>query len=92
MLLKRGRIVGYDTARMAFMFTMMHGARIVDCEISSAAMDDLAGSRGAWPHEREAQFKALRETIERIASDAFEQGGKQEGKTVSIFHKHLKGK
>jgi Protein of unknown function (DUF1488) len=46
MPLIRGRILGYDANRMTFEFTMMHETRIVDCEISSTAMDDLAGEKG----------------------------------------------
>ena len=59
--------MGYDTDRMAFKFTMLNIGETVPCEISSAAMDELAGKRGTQPAEREAQFLRLRETIERIA-------------------------
>ena len=90
MPLMRGRPVGYDAERMVFIFTMMHGATIIDCEISSAALDDLVGGKGARPNEREAQFLRLRDTIERVASDSFVSNGTHSGETIRIFSKHLK--
>lgn len=92
MLLTRGRLVGYAAERMMFLFTMMHAARIVDCEISSSALDDLDGRKGTGPDEREAQFKRMRDRIERIVSDAFEQNGKPEGGPIRIFSKHVRGR
>ncbi len=65
--LTRGSALGYDAARMAFLFTMVHGAKVVDCEISSSALDDLDGTKGTRPGERAAQFTRLREMIERVA-------------------------
>ena len=88
----RGHLVGYATERMMFLFTMMHAARIVDCEISSSALDDLDGEKGTLPDEREAQFKRLRDTIERIVSDTFEQNGRPEGETIRIFSKHVRSR
>jgi hypothetical protein len=73
MPLGRGRTIGYNVSRMTFDFTMMDDkARLVTCEISSVAMDQLAGTRGALPAEREAQFLHLRDRIERIASELFD--------------------
>jgi hypothetical protein len=92
MPLMRGRILGYDANRMTFEFTMMHGLRIVDCEISSTAMDDLAGEKGVRPNEREAQFRRLRDTIEQIASDVFNQNGMYAGQTIRIFSKHVRNR
>ncbi len=92
MPLKRGRILGYDANRMAFEFTMMHERGIVDCEISSTAMDDLAGEKGVRPDEREAQFRRLREPIERIASDIFDQNNLFPGQTICIFSKHVRNR
>jgi len=75
---------------MAFLFTMMHGARIVDCEISSVALDDLDSTKGTRPDEREAQFMRLREMVERVASVAFEQQDKRTAERVRVFSKHVK--
>jgi Protein of unknown function (DUF1488) len=92
MPLMRGRILGYDASRMAFEFTMMHEQRIVDCEISSTAMDDLAGEKGVRPNEREAQFRRLRDTIERVASDIFGQRNMSPVETIRIFSKHVRNR
>jgi len=92
MPLMRGRILGYDADRMTFEFTMMQDARIVDCEISSVALDDLAGEKGVRPNEREAQFKRLRDAIERIASAVFDERGMSPGETIRIFSKHVRNR
>jgi hypothetical protein len=92
MPLVRGQILRYDADRMAFEFTMLNtegGA--VQCQISGAAMDELAGKRGTQPAEREAQFLHLREAIERIASDNFDHGLALSGAIVRIFAKHIRG-
>jgi hypothetical protein len=90
--LMRGRLVGYDAKRMVFIFTMMHGAKIIDCEISSTALDDLAGVKGVRPNEREAQVMRLRDKIERLTSDNFGKNGMQLSETIRIFSKHIKGR
>jgi hypothetical protein len=92
MPLTRGKIVGYDADRMTFGFTLMHGAKIVDCEISSVALDDLARAKGVLPGEREAQFMRLRDAIERVVSDTFDKQGKPHGETIRIFSKHIKNR
>jgi hypothetical protein len=84
MPLERDRIIGYDADRMTFEFTMMDKTKIVDCAISSVAMDELANSRGTKPADREAQFLNFRELIERIASNLFDQ----QGAPVRIFYHH----
>lgn len=85
MALKLGRIVGYDADRMTFEFTMMHDARIVGCETSSTALDDLAGEKGVRPGERDAQFRRLHDAIGRLACRVFEEGGRTPGRTIRIF-------
>jgi hypothetical protein len=92
MPLMPGRILGYDADRMTFEFTMMQEARIVDCEISSVALDDLAGEKGVRPNERDAQFKRLRDAIERIASGMFDERGMSPGETLRIFSKHVRNR
>ena len=90
MPLKRGRILGYDADQMTFKFTMMHEARIVDCEISGAALDQLSGEKGVRPREREDQFKRLRDAIEGVTSDTFDTSGMNPGEVVRIFSKHIR--
>jgi hypothetical protein len=89
MPLTRGKIIGYDTERLAFGFTMLNGDDTVDCQISDAAMDELAGVRGTPSIARQAQFLTLRDAIERIASDVFDAGPIVKGSVVRIFTKHI---
>jgi hypothetical protein len=79
MVLKRGEIVGYDYARMMFEFTMRYGERVVRCEISSVALNDLAG-RGSI--ERTPQLVECRQQIE---STAFEVLPKTRPAGAGIF-------
>jgi Protein of unknown function (DUF1488) len=69
---------------------MLNKDETVPYEISSAAMDELAGKRGTLPAEREAQFLHLRETIERIASDNFDREPVVRGAVVRIFAKQIR--
>jgi hypothetical protein len=89
MPLTRDRIVGYDDERLAFKFTMLNAGETVECQISDAAMDELAGAKGTESIARQAQFLALRDTIERIASDMFDEAPRVKGYTVRIFTKHI---
>jgi hypothetical protein len=89
MPLERGRTIGYDASRMRFEFTMIDKANIVNCEISSTAMDQLAGAKGAKPSEREAQFLQLRDRIERIASDLFDEMPTSGGQ-IRVFYHHIR--
>ena len=90
MPLTRGEAVGYDADLMAFKFTMRNGQQIVHCQISRAALVDLAGrSTGVATRDLPAQFEAHRELIEAIASAEFDQIGNEETRLVRIFAKHI---
>ena len=89
MPLIRGRIAGHDSERLAFKFTMQNGEETVECQISDAAMDELAGVKGTDSLARQAQFMALRDAIERIASDMFDAAPAVKGHVVRIFTKHI---
>ena len=90
MPLTRGEVVGYDADLMAFGFTMKNGQQIVQCQISRAALVDLAGrSTGVATRDLPAQFEAHRELIEAIASAEFDQTGNEETRLVRIFAKHI---
>jgi hypothetical protein len=73
MPLQRGEVQGYDFNRMIVEFTMLNQDKVVQCAISTAAMDDLEGKRDAKPHERVDQFMRLREVIEEQASRKFDE-------------------
>ena len=91
MPLVSGEVLRFDVDRMAFEFTMLDSeGETVRCQISGAAMDELAGARGTPSAEREAQFMSLRDTIERIASEKFDQGRTLKGAVVRIFTKQIR--
>jgi hypothetical protein len=71
MPLRRGEVRGFNFDRMVVEFTMLNQEKVIQCAISSAAMDDLEGKRDLKPHERVDQFMRLREVIEEQASRKF---------------------
>ena len=90
MPLTRGEAVGYDADLMAFKFTMRNGQQIVQCQISRAALGDLAGGWTAGAaRDLPAQFEAHRELIEAIASAEFDQTSDEETRLVCIFAKQI---
>jgi Protein of unknown function (DUF1488) len=89
MPLTRGQVVGHDNERLAFAFTMLNDGETVQCQISDAAMDDLAGVRGTQSIARQAQFLTYRDAIERIASNLFDKAPSMKGYVVRIFAKHI---
>lgn len=89
MPLTRDKIIGHDLDRLAFRFTMLNDGDVVQCQISDAAMDELAGMQGTESSARQAQFLSLRETIERIASDLYDEAPRFPGYVVRIFMRHL---
>ncbi len=92
MPLIRDRIVGHDEERLAFKFTMLseNNGATVECQISDAAMDELAGVKGTESSARQAQFLALRDVIESVASDIFDEAPRFKGYAVRIFTKHIR--
>src|SRR6516165_10592803 len=71
MPLRRGEVRGYDFNRMVVEFTMLNQDKVIQCAISTAAMDDLEGKRDVKPDQRVDQFMRLREIIEQQASRKF---------------------
>ena len=71
MPLRRGEVRGFDFNRMVVEFTMLNQDKVIQCAISTAAMDDLEGKRDVKPHQRVDQFMRLREVIEEQASRKF---------------------
>jgi glutamyl-tRNA reductase len=71
MPLQRGEVRGYDFNRMTVDFTMLNQGKVVLCSVSTAAMDDLEGSRDVKSDQRIDQFMRLREIIEERASRKF---------------------
>jgi len=71
MPLRRGEVQGFDFNRMVVEFTMLNQEKVIQCAISTAAMDDLEGKRDVKPEQRVDQFMRLREAIEEQASRKF---------------------
>ena len=71
MPLQPGDVQGYDFNRMVVEFTMLNQNKVIQCAISTAAMDDLEGKRDVKPDQRVEQFMRLREVIEEQASHKF---------------------
>jgi hypothetical protein len=69
---------------------MLNKQVTVECQISDAAMDELAGVKGTQSIARQAQFLALRDAVERVASDIFDKGPVVKGQVVRIFTKHVR--
>ena len=90
MPLTRDKIVGHDSKRLAVKFTMLNDGEVVQCQISDAALDELAGMKGTESIARQAQFLSMRNTIEKIASDLFDEARPVRAYVVRIFTKHLK--
>jgi len=88
MPLTTGKAIGYDADLMAFKFTMRNGQQIVQCQISTAALSDLADRRRGSKGDLLAEFKAHRVLIEAIASALFDQSS-EKTRVISIFSKHI---
>ena len=61
MPLTRDRIIGHDNERLAFRFTMLNAADTVECQISDAAMDELAGTENRIAVARSDYNEAARQ-------------------------------
>jgi hypothetical protein len=73
MPLRRGEVQGYDFNRMVVEFTMLNEDNVIQCAVSTGALDDLEGKRDVRAHQRVDQFIRLREVIEEQASRKFEE-------------------
>ena len=68
MTLLRGEVQGYDVDRMVVQFTMINDGRVIQCAISSAAMDAIEGVGNVNSDQRVDQFVRLRDVIEARAT------------------------
>jgi Protein of unknown function (DUF1488) len=89
MPLTRGKIIGHDSERLAFVFILLNGDEPVECRISDAAMDELIGVKGTENSARQAQFLAHRDAIEQVASDLYDEKPAVKGAVLRIFTKHV---
>jgi len=84
MPLQRDEVCGYDFNRMVLEFTMLNESKVILCAVSTAAMDDLEGSRNVKADQRVDQFTRLREVIEERASRKFFQEQAQADRPVVL--------
>ena len=84
MPLQRGEVRDYDFNRMVLEFTMLNESKVIMCAVSTAAMDDLEGSRNVSADQRVDQFIRLREVIEERASRKFFQEQAQADRPVVL--------
>ena len=70
-MLRRGAVLGFNFDRMVVEFTMLDRDKMIQCAISTAAMDDLEGKHDIKPQQRVDQFMRLRDVIEEQASRKF---------------------
>ena len=71
MPLQQGEVRGYDFNRSVVEFTMLNQGKVILCAISTAAMDNIEGTRDVRPDQRIDQFMRLRDVIEERASRKF---------------------
>jgi uncharacterized protein DUF1488 len=71
MALLRGEVHGYDVDRMIVQFTMLNDGRVIQCAVSSAAMDAIEGGDDVKSDQRIDQFVRLRDVIEERAARRF---------------------
>jgi hypothetical protein len=71
MTLLRGEVQGYDVDRMIVQFTMINNGRVIQCAVSSVAMDGIEGAGAVKPDQRVDQFRRLRDVIEERATGRF---------------------
>jgi len=74
MPLRRGEVRGFNFDRMVIEFTMLNQDKVIQCAISTAAMDDLEGSRDVKPDQRVDRFMRLRETKHHASSSTNRSG------------------
>ena len=71
MTLLRGEVQGYDVDRMIVQFTMINDGRVIQCAVSSAAMDAIEAGGNVKSDQRVDQFVRLRDVIEAQATRRF---------------------
>jgi hypothetical protein len=84
MTLLRGEVQGYDVDRMIVQFTMINDGRVIQCAVSSAAMDAIEGAGDVKSHHRVDQFVRLRDVIEERAARRFFENTPQSNRALIL--------
>ena len=64
---------------------MLNEGKVVPCQISDAAMDELGDTMATDNGARHSQFLALREKIKEIASSLFAEAPPVDGYVIRIW-------
>ncbi len=83
-------MIGHDDERLAVKFSMLNDGQIVQCQISDLAMDVFAGTTGTENSARILQFLTLRDAIEELASNLFDERPVPPDSVLKIFAKHVR--
>jgi hypothetical protein len=84
MTLLRGEVQGYDVDRMIVQFTMINDGKVIQCAISSAAMDAIEGAGNVNSDQRVDQFVRLRDVIEARATHRFFEHAPQSNRPLIL--------
>jgi Protein of unknown function (DUF1488) len=84
MTLLRGEVQGYDVDRMIVQFTMINDGRVIQCAVSSAAMDAIEGGGDIKSDQRVDQFMRLRDVIEERAARRFLESTPQSNRPLIL--------
>ena len=84
MPLQQGEVLGYDFNRMVVEFTMLNQGKVVQCAISTAALDDLEQNKSVKADGRVDQFVRLRAAVEERAEQKFSAGFVETGGRVVL--------
>jgi uncharacterized protein DUF1488 len=82
--LMRGDLLGYDVDRMVVQFTMLHQGRVIQCAVSSAAMDAIENGGNVKSDQRVDQFMRLRDAIEARVEQRFFENAPQSDRPVIL--------
>ena len=84
MTLLRGDVQGYDVDRMIVQFTMINDGRVIQCAVSSAAMDAIDGGGEVKSDQRVDQFVRLRDVFEERATCRFLEAAPQSNRPLIL--------
>ncbi len=84
MRLQQGDVLGYDYNRMVVEFTMLDAGKVVQCSISTDALDNLDQNTSIKADGRKDQFVRLRTLVEEHADQKFAAGFVESGGRIVL--------
>jgi hypothetical protein len=79
MTLQQGEILGYDYNRMVVQFTMFDQSKVVQCAVTTAALDDIERIATVKADGRIDQFVRLRTLVQERANQKHADGFMESG-------------